>query len=57
MWLTLLNIVNVPILSPASIAEYIGGTRGDLTRASRAHHRPLPLFPLTLDITPATCPD
>ena len=46
MWFTLLNIVDIPRLSPASIIQRIGGARAGLTVAnrrldrSRARYRP-----------------
>lgn len=36
MWFTLLNIVDVPLLSPATIVERIGGTRVALLSESRS---------------------
>lgn len=53
MWLTLLNIMDVPFLSPATIVKRIGGTR--VTSLKR-----VPLitsFPLICDFTLPTCAD
>ncbi len=39
MWFTLLNIVDIPRLSPASIIQRIGDARAGLTVANRPLHR------------------
>ena len=43
MWFILLNIVNIPRRSPASIIQHPGDARACLTAASRGPHRPQPL--------------
>jgi len=39
MWCTLLNSMDIPRLSPASIIEHIGDARAGLTAANRPLHR------------------
>ena len=53
MWFTLLNIVGVPLLSPATIVERIGGTRV----ASLKQVALITFFPLIFDFTLATSAD
>ncbi len=43
MWFTLLNIVDIPRLSPGSITQHPGDTRACLTATSRGPHRPQPV--------------
>ena len=43
MWPTLLNIVDIPRLIPASIIQHPGDARACLTAASRGPHRPQPV--------------
>ncbi len=51
MWFTLLNIVDVLLLSPATIVERIGGTRVALLKRVAL----ITPFPLICDFTLATC--
>ncbi len=40
MWFTLLNIMDIPRLSPSSIIQHRGDARACLTAASHGPHRP-----------------